>query len=186
MNKKTIILSVSLILLACIVLVLYFGQYRTDHFLKQKNIQAPDFSLKDIQGKTFKLSSQRGNPVVIFFGTTWCPNCRSEIPLYKTLYDKYAQRGLKFIYIDMGESTEKVARFANQSSFPGVVLLDLDGSVASDYDIVGVPTLFLVDKEGKIIGESHQISDLPLDELFHAKKIIDVNMVHNKKSFGGK
>ena len=169
MNKKTIILSVSLILLACIVLVLYFGQYRTDHFLKQKNIQAPDFLLTDIQGKTFKLSSQKGNPVIIFFGTTWCPNCRSEIPLYKTLYDKYAPRGLKFIYIDMGESTEKVARFANQSSFPGVVLLDLDGSVASDYDIVGVPTLFLVDKEGKIISESHQISYLPLDELFPAK-----------------
>jgi len=167
MNKKMIILSVSFVLFFCIVL---FGQYRTDHFSKQKNIHAPDFSLKDIQGNTFDLSRQRGNPVVIFFGTTWCPNCRSEIPLYKTLYDKYAQRGLKFIYIDMGESTERVARYANQSSFPGLVLLDLDGRVASDYDIVGVPTLFLVDKEGKIISESHQISDLPLDELSPAKK----------------
>ena len=167
MNKKMIILSVSFVLLICIVL---FGQCRTDHFSKQKNIHAPDFSLKDIQGNTFNLSSQRGNPVVIFFGTTWCPNCRSEIPLYKTLYDKYTPRGLKFIYIDLGESTERVTRFANQSSFPGLILLDLDGRVASDYDIVGVPTLFLVDKEGKIITESHQISDLPLDDLFPAKK----------------
>ena len=169
MNKKMIILSVSFVLLVCIALVLYFGQYRTDHFSKQKNIHAPDFSLKDIQGKTFNLSSQKGNPVIIFFGTTWCPNCRNEIPLYKTLYDKYTQRGLKFIYIDMGESTERVARFTNQSSLPGLVLLDLDGSVASDYDIVGVPTLFLVDKEGKIITERHQISNLPLDELFPEK-----------------
>jgi len=70
----------------------------------------------------------------------------------------------------MGEPTERVARFVNQSSFPSLVLLDLDGSVASDYNIVGVPTLFLVDKEGKIISESHQASDLPLDELFSAKK----------------
>ena len=162
-----IILSVSFVLLVCIVL---FGQYRTDHFSKQKNIHAPDFSLKDIQGKTFNLSSQKGNPVIIFFGTTWCPNCRNEIPLYKTLYDKYTQRGLKFIYIDMGESTERVTRFANQSSFPGLILLDLDGRVASYYDIVGVPTLFLVDEEGKIISESHQTSDLSLDALSPAKK----------------
>jgi peroxiredoxin len=166
MNKKMVLLSVSLTLLVCIALVLYFGQYRTDPFSKQKNIHAPDFLLKDIQGKTFKLSSQKGNPVLIFFGTTWCPVCHSAIPLYKNLYNKYAQRGLKFIYIDMGESTERVARFANQSSFPGLVLLDLDGKVAADYDIVGVPTLFLVDTEGKIINESHQASDLPLNELY--------------------
>jgi len=78
MNKNKIILSVSFILLVCIMLVLYFGQYRTDHFSKQKNIYAPDFSLKDIQGKTFKLSSQKGNPVVIFFGTTWCPTAAAK------------------------------------------------------------------------------------------------------------
>ena len=168
MNKK--ILLILMILFIGVAFALYFGQNRPGGFFKRKNIQAPDFSLKDIQGKIFNLSSQKGNPVVIFFGTTWCPNCRSEMPLYKTLYDKYAQHGLKFVYIDMGESTERVARFANQSSFPGIVLLDSDGTVASDFDIVGVPTLFLVDNDGKIIGESHQISDLPLEVLFNAKK----------------
>jgi len=170
MNKKRIILSVSLILLICIALILYLGQYGTSDFSKQKNIHAPDFSLKDVQGKTFKLSSQKGNPVVIFFGTTWCPTCRSERPLYKALYDKYAASGLKFIYIDMGESAERVAHYAKQSSFPGLVLLDLDGSVTHDYNIVGVPTFFLVDEEGKIISESHQTSDLSLDALSPAKK----------------
>jgi len=170
MNKKIFILSVSLILLVCIPLFLYSGQYRLGDFSKQKNVYASDFSLKDIQGKTFKLSSQNGNPVVIFFGTTWCPNCRSEMPLYKSLYNQYAHRGLKFLYININESTERVARYAKQNSFPYLVLLDSDGGVANDYSIIGVPTLILLDKGGKIIGESHRTLDLPLDTIFSAKK----------------
>lgn len=166
MNKKIIILSVSLIFLVSIPFVLYLGQYRLGDFSKQRGSSAPDFSLNDIHGNKFEMSSQRGNPVVIFFGTTWCHNCRDEMPLYKTLYDKYASRGLKFLYIDIGESAERVARFANQSSFHGLVLPDVDGSVAYNYSIEGVPTLILVDKEGKIISEGRQVSDLPLDALF--------------------
>jgi cytochrome c-type biogenesis protein len=166
MNKKIIIFSI--ILLICIPVALSFGQYRP--LFKQEKIAAPDFSLDDIQGKTFKLSSQRGNPVIIFFGATWCPACRGEMPHYKALYDKYAQRGLKFLYIDINESTRKVARFAKENSFPFLVLVDLDGSVANDYNLIGVPTLFLLDKEGNIISISHQVSDLSIDALFPAKK----------------
>jgi cytochrome c-type biogenesis protein len=166
MNKKIIIFSI--ILLICIPIALSFGQYRP--LFKQEKIAAPDFSLDDIQGKTFKLSSQRGNPVIIFFGATWCPACRGEMPHYKALYDKYAQRGLKFLYIDINESTRKVARFARENSFPFLVLVDLDGSVANDYNLIGVPTLFLLDKEGNIISISHQVSDLSIDALFPAKK----------------
>jgi len=166
MNKKIIIFSI--ILLICIPVALSFGQYRP--LFKQEKIAAPDFSLDDIQGKIFKLSSQRGNPVIIFFGATWCPACRGEMPHYKALYDKYAQRGLKFLYIDINESTRKVARFARENSFPFLVLVDLDGSVANDYNLIGVPTLFLLDKEGNIINISHRVSDLSIDALFPAKK----------------
>lgn len=168
MNKK--ILLTLLILLICAPVALSFGQYRPSDSPKQGKVAAPDFSLDDVQGKTFKLSSQRGNPVVIFFGATWCPACRGEMPQYKALYDKYAKSGLKFLYIDINESTRKVARFAKENSFPFIVLLDQDGSVAESYDIIGVPTLFLVDKRGNIIGAGHRTSDLPLEKIFPAKK----------------
>ena len=97
MNKKIKVLLVSVILLICIPVTLSFGQYRPNAPFKQKTIPAPDFSLKDLQGKTFKLRSQLGKPVVIFFGTTWCPTCRAEIPAYKAIYEKYVQRGLEVI-----------------------------------------------------------------------------------------
>ena len=83
MNKK--ILLVLMILLICILFALSLGQCKSNAPSKQETIAAPDFSLNDIQGKTFKLSSQRGNPVVMFFGATWCPACRGEMPFYKAL-----------------------------------------------------------------------------------------------------
>jgi peroxiredoxin len=168
MNKK--ILLALTILLICVPFALSFGQYRPSVFSKQEKIPAPDFSLNDIQGKTFKLSSQRGHPVVMFFGATWCPACRSEMPFYKALYEKYAGLGLIFLYIDINESSKRVARFAKENSFPYIVLLDSDGNVANDYNLIGVPTLILVNKEGNIISISHQVSDLLLDAIFPAKK----------------
>lgn len=168
MNKK--FLLILLVLFITFSVALCFGQYRPYDSFKQGKITAPDFSLDDVEGKTFKLSSQKGTPVIMFFGATWCPACRSEMPQYKALYDKYAKSGLKFLYIDINESTKKVARFAKENSFPFIVLLDQDGSVAQKYDIVGVPTLFLVDKQGNLIGTGHRTSDLPLEKIFPAKK----------------
>ena len=168
MNKKILIAAVVLVI--CIAVTLSFGQYRPNASSKQKAIAAPDFSLQDLQGKTFQLSGQLGKPVVIFFGTTWCPSCRAEIPAYSTIYEKYARRGLEVIYIDINEPAEKVARFAKNFSFPYRVLLDKDGSVANDYSVVGVPTLVLIDKEGNVITISHSTSDLPLHKLFPAGK----------------
>ncbi|MFZ1036250.1 MAG: TlpA disulfide reductase family protein, partial [Smithella sp.] len=71
---------------------------------------------------------------------------------------------------DVNESAERVARFAKTNSFPYLVLVDSDGSVAGDYNLIGVPTLFLIDKEGKIISIGHQVSDLSIDALFPAKR----------------
>ncbi len=154
----------------CIAVTLSWGQYGSSAASKQNTIAAPDFTLQDLQGKTFKLSAQRGKPVVIFFGTTWCPSCRAEIPSYSAIYEKYAKRGLEVIYVDINEPAEKVARFAKNFSFPYRVLLDRDGSVASDYNIVGVPTLVLIDKYGNVITISHRTADLPLDKLFPTGK----------------
>jgi peroxiredoxin len=168
MNKKILIVAVLLVI--SIAVTLSFGQYRPSESSKQKAIVAPDFTLQDLQGKAFKLSGQLGKPVVIFFGTTWCPSCRAEIPAYSDIYEKYARRGLVVIYIDINEPAEKVARFAKNFSFPYRVLLDKDGSVANDYNVVGVPTLVLIDKDGNIITISHSTSDLPLRKLFPARK----------------
>lgn len=145
------------------------GQLRPDAPFKAASIHSADFSLKDLQGKVFHLSNQKGKPVLIFFGTTWCPSCRSELPFYKTIYETYAKRGLEVIYINIMETREKVAGFARTNSLPFKILLDENGETATNYTVIGVPTLVLIDKDGKIIKITHSAADLPLKKLFPVK-----------------
>jgi peroxiredoxin len=128
--------------------------------------KARDFVLKDLSGRKFALSEQRGKPVLIIFSTTWCPTCRSEIPFYKKIHDTYATRGLVVINIDIQEPLDKVSRFAEKFQMPYRVLLDDKGLVAQAYQIVGVPTMILLDRNGALISRQYQAIEGLLEKLF--------------------
>jgi peroxiredoxin len=114
--------------------------------------KAPDFVLKDLNGRKFRLSDYRGKqPVLIIFGATWCTFCRQEIPHFKAIHEAYAKQGLEIVNIDIQESKEKVAKFSAKYGLPYRVLLDEDGTVAGIYDIRGVPSMVLVDPSGNIL-----------------------------------
>jgi len=169
MMKKINIVFFTLVLLICFTADSSLAQFIPNAPFKATSAYAPDFSLKDLHGNVFKLSNQRGKPVLIFFGTTWCPSCRAELPLYKKIYETYTKRDLEIIYINIMETREKVARFAKTNSLPFKILLDENGEIATNYDVVGVPTLVLIDKNGKIIKVTHSTADLPLKKLFPIK-----------------
>jgi peroxiredoxin len=128
--------------------------------------KARDFVLKDLSGSKFMLNEQRGKPVLIIFSTTWCPTCRSEIPRYKYFHDAYAGRGLIVVNIDIQESRDKVSRFADKYQLPYRVLLDETGLVAEAYQIVGVPTLILIDQNGALISRQYQAIEGLLEKLY--------------------
>ena len=114
--------------------------------------KAPDFVLSDLKGQKFRLSDYRGKgPVLLIFSTTWCTFCKAEIPHFKSLHATYAKQGIEVINIDIQESKEKVAKFTAQNQLPYRVLLDEDGTVSDVYDVRGVPTMILVDKNGMIL-----------------------------------
>ena len=117
-----------------------------------KEIKAPDFVLTDIKGQQFRLSDHKGKrPVLLIFSTTWCTFCLQEIPHFKSLHATYAKQGLEVVNIDIQESKEKVAKFAAKHELPYRTLLDQDGTVSGVYEVRGVPTLILVDKNGLIV-----------------------------------
>lgn len=117
-----------------------------------REIKAPDFVLTDLKGQQFRLSDHRGkNPVLIIFSTTWCTFCLQEIPNFKSLHATYAKQGLEVVNIDIQESKEKVAKFAAKHELPYRTLLDQDGAVSGVFEVRGVPTLILVDKNGLIV-----------------------------------
>jgi peroxiredoxin len=132
--------------------------------------KAPDFVLKDLNGRKFRLSDFRGKqPVLIIFSATWCTFCREEIPHFKSIHAAYAKQGLEIVNIDIQESKEKVAKFTAKYGLPYRVLLDEDGVVGGIYDIRGVPSMVLVDLNGNILCRQCQRVE-PLIETLLKKK----------------
>jgi peroxiredoxin len=132
--------------------------------------KAPDFVLKDLNGRTFRLSDSRGKqPVLIIFSATWCTFCKDEIPHFKAIHASYAKQGLEVVNIDIQESKEKVAKFTARYGLPYRVLLDEDGAVSGIYDIRGVPSMVLVDQNGNILCRQCQKVE-PLIETLLKKK----------------
>jgi peroxiredoxin len=134
-NMKTSFFLLRYAVLSCMALILIFALSCSDTrpreaVKKTTNVAAPDFSLKTLSGKTFKLSGQKGKPVLLIFVTTWCPSCRSEIPHYKNIYETYGRRGLEVTMIDIQEPGATVSRFASRNQIPFGILLDERGDVA--------------------------------------------------------
>jgi peroxiredoxin len=113
--------------------------------------KAPDFSLKDLKGTEVRLSDSRGRAVLLVFSASWCPYCRREIPELKKLHDRFKDRGLDLIMVDVRESHKKVASFAARYEIPYRVLLDEEGKVARQYGVRGIPDELLIGKDGGIV-----------------------------------
>lgn len=145
----------AVVLIAC-MLALPFGASAAkpkplDSAKAASQEKAPDFILTDLKGQQFRLSDHRGKrPVLIIFSTTWCTFCKAEIPHFKSLHATYTKLGLEVVNIDIQESREKVSKFAAQNQLPYRVLLDREGTVSGVYDVRGVPTMVLVDRDGMI------------------------------------
>ena len=132
--------------------------------------KAPDFVLRDLNGRKFRLSDFRGKqPVLIIFSATWCTFCREEIPHFKSIHAAYAKQGLEIVNIDIQESKDKVAKFTTKYGLPYRVLMDEDGVVGGIYDIRGVPSMVLVDPNGNILCRQCQRVE-PLIETLLKKK----------------
>jgi peroxiredoxin len=169
MKNKVITLGVTLTILIFGISAFSFGQLIPNAPFKAETMKAPDFTLKDLKGKTFRLTKNSGKPVLLFFGATWCPACRTEIPAMKNIFKTYTPKGLEIAYINIGESSKRVGRFVQTNSLPYRVLLDENEDVADQYNIVGVPTFILIDKDGLINSITHRSADLPLTKLFPDK-----------------
>lgn len=119
---------------------------------------APDFTLNDIDGKKVNLSEFRGKVVLLNFWATWCGPCRAEMPSLHNLYNEYKDKGFVVIAISADTSEKPVKSFAKELKLSFPILMDKNKAVSfDDYGVLGLPTTFLIDKNGiiieKIMGE---------------------------------
>ena len=131
--------------------------------------QAPDFTLKDNNGKDLALSSLRGKHVVLDFWGSWCGWCIKGFPEMKKYYEKYKDR-LEILGIDCNDKEEKWLDAIKKNELPWKhVFNPKDSDLTTKYAIQGFPTKIILDPNGKIlktvVGESPEFYTF-LDELF--------------------
>lgn len=113
---------------------------------------AANFSLPDIDGDPHALQDYRGKVIMLNFWASWCPPCRREMPSMERLYQKFSEQGLVVIAVNQWEDPDLVFEFTGRLSleptFP--ILLDRESKVSEQYGVKGLPTTFLIDRDGKL------------------------------------
>jgi peroxiredoxin len=116
-------------------------------------VDAPQFSLLSLDGHELTLSDYQGKYLLVNFWATWCGPCKVEMPSLELLYRKFKKRNFAMIAISndiFGEQVVKPYIQAQNFTFP--VGLDPKLEISNRFGVISLPTTFLIDPRGKIIG----------------------------------
>lgn len=113
--------------------------------------KAPEFALKDYRGNVIHLSDYRGKIVLLDFWATWCGPCNVEIPWFKDFESKYKGRGFEVVGVSMDDSGWKAVEPFMQSKRMNYQIVLGDDKTGDQFGGIQVlPTVFLIDREGRV------------------------------------
>ena len=152
-------LSVILILLVSFSFTAEGGE---DEFYSKMRInpikgtkKAPDFSLTDLNGKGVEIKQFKGKIIFLNFWATWCGPCKEEMPSMEALHQQLKEKNFVMLTISVDyEGIKPVQEFINKQRYTFPVLLDPKGETLDLFEVKGIPTTFLIDKKGKMIGKA--------------------------------
>jgi peroxiredoxin len=116
--------------------------------------QLADFTLTDLQGKSWTLKDLRGKVVLVNFWATWCPPCRKEMPDLEALYDRFKSQGFVILAISEDEETAKVGPYIAEHKVTYPIMLDPGSKVNNMFQVDGIPKSFVYNREGKLVAQS--------------------------------
>ncbi|MDQ7037766.1 MAG: TlpA disulfide reductase family protein [Aquificota bacterium] len=137
-----------------VAILLYLGFFTNTGSGPDTGLQgkeAPDFEATTLDGRRIKLSDLRGKIVLLNFWATWCPPCREEMPIFVRVYRKYKNRGFEIVAVSTDSGPEGVRNFIKEFRINFPVVLDQKGKLARLYRVQGLPTSFLINREGKVV-----------------------------------
>lgn len=112
--------------------------------------EAPNFTISNMDGEFVTLEDYRGKNVLLNFWATWCPYCVQEMPDMNKLYNENKDKDFVVLAVSVQENKETVAEYIKELGYDFTILLDEEGIVADRYMIRGIPTSYMIDKEGKV------------------------------------
>ncbi len=125
-----------------------------DELAAGKLVHAPAFTLDrlDTSGR-LGIADLRGKPVVVNFWASWCVPCRDEAPVLQKTYERYRDRGLVVLGVDVNDFRQDARRFMRRYGLTYPVVYDGKGSTVGKWGVRGFPETFFVDRTGKLVGE---------------------------------
>lgn len=114
---------------------------------------APNFLLTDLNGNAIRLHDFRGKVVLLNFWATWCPSCRFEMPSMEALHAEMSSQGLAILAVAIREDEEEVRAFYQEHGLSFPALLDQNAEAFDLYESWSLPTTFLINKGGYIVGK---------------------------------
>lgn len=128
--------------------------FRDMRIIEVPRIAPPvEISLLDLHEKQVTLADFKGKIVFLNFWTTWCPECRIEMPLMEKLHKRFQGEDFAMVAVNLREPATRVKDFFDKHKLTFTALLDSKGKISSRFGIRAVPTTFILDKEGGIIGK---------------------------------
>lgn len=154
----------------------FLGRNAREEIISRKatreGTDAPEFTLNDREGNPVSLASLRGGYVLLDFWASWCKPCRESMPHLKALYDTYHEKGLEVLGISIDSDAEAWKQAVDDDGTPWLHVIDESPAprkpsvVAATYGVHAVPTLFLIDPEGRMVGKmDHDSLDVVLQRI---------------------
>ena len=126
----------------------------------EKTLPAPNFTLKSLSGEEVSLLQKRGNYVLVNFWATWCGPCKVEMPSLETLHQRFKTKNFSLLAISNDMFGARIVEpFIKAHNLSFTVLLDQQLQVSNKFGVISLPTTFMIDPEGNIIGELRGAED---------------------------
>ena len=111
----------------------------------------PQFSGSTLDARQLSMAEHRGTVIVLNFWATWCLECRPEMAVLERLQREFSSRGLAIIGVNAREKKDAVRRYAKELGLTFPLVLDRDGKINALYGVIGLPTTFVVGRDGRAI-----------------------------------
>lgn len=144
---------IALTLFVTALLIAGCAQQKDPDWRVQIGDMVPDFSLKDLDGKTWSPEELKGKPYLMAVFATWCPPCKEELQALETqVWQPLKDQGIQVIAVNFGEEDEEtVKRFASDERLTFPILIDESGSLRNDLGVQMIPQSVVVNPDGVIL-----------------------------------